>query len=153
MWIISLRSGLPGEEVSVAEKPSLLEKIVVGEAANQGPEGMRMVLEVMRERALASGKSLEDVAVAPKQFSASAWTKLDEFYSQQPQAVRDLAGALVQDVNRAAYEPRHTRPTGYKPITNYVTNELYSSDTKPSWVDKLSPAGRVGDHILLGERE
>ena len=131
---------MPTDDLTVAQ-------ILLGEAANQGPEGLAMVADTMFNRAKAGKKTLEQVATAPAQFSASARTDLAKFYANQPPALQDLATLLVQERRNPEFTPKYT-------TQHYVTQKFYENRgtlPKSHWIHKMRVVGQVGDHVLLEE--
>ena len=122
--------------------------ILLGAAAGEGPEGLAFVRDVLVNRARAQGKTLEQVATAPAQFSASARSNLPEFYARQPLILQNLARQLVEEARSADYQPKYD-------ASHYVTTDFYENrgSLKPShWVNQMEPAFRVGRHQALRPR-
>ncbi len=121
-------------------------QVLLGEAANQGPEGMAMVADVLFNRAQRTGKSLDEVAFAPKQFSASSRKDLSQFVAQQPPDVQAMAQQLISERQNPNYQPH------YPGVENYVTRKLFDQRMRadaPSWIRQMQPTMQVGDHVLL----
>lgn len=128
--------------------PNTVAKIILGEAASEGPEGLRFVLDTMVTRARAQKKTLEQVATAPKQFSAYARPDLDRFYAQQPMMLRTLADLLVQEALDPAYQPKYN-------YSHYVSNQFWEDrgKLKPDhWIHSYEPAEVIGGHTALRPR-
>ncbi len=126
----------------------IVEQILVGEAAGEGEEGLRLVAEVLANRA-GNRYTLEEVATAPYQFSAYMRPDLTDFYLRQPKEVRDLARRLLQEVQTPGYEFR------YPNVKHYVTKDLWDrrdSPGAPSWLRKMKPVAIVGNHVALIEK-
>jgi len=134
-------------------KYDMVEQVAVGEAANQGEPGLRMVYEVMRNRAHRRGTDFKTEALRRKQFTAAARPDLTRFYESQPEEVRGLASQLYKETQADDYVPRHVSPEGYRPPDHYMTKGLFYSDKQPSWVkqDKFIVVEEVGDHVLLAK--
>ena len=128
---------------------NIVAQILLGEAAGEGEEGLRFVRDVLANRAKAQGKSLEEVATAPQQFSASARPDLAEFYAKQPTAIQVLAQQLVNEARQPRFEPQ------YPDVQHYVTSDLWGKrKTLPSthWLHRMDPVQTVGHHVALKER-
>ena len=122
--------------------------IIAAEAVGDGPDGMEMVRDSMHNRRK-SGQSMYQVAMAPKQYSASARKDLAKFFSRQPTIYQNLARELVKETYGKDYTPKYT-------IKNYVTKDLYDrrhAPDVPSWIRNMDPAGLVGHHVLLQEKK
>ena len=134
-------------------KYDMVEQVAVGEAANQGEPGLRMVYEVMRNRARRRETDFKTEALRRDQFTAAKRPDLTKFYESQPEEVRATANRLYQEVQAEDYVPRHLAPEGYRDPDHYMTKELYDSDKRPSWVDidKFIVVEQVGDHVLLAK--
>jgi hypothetical protein len=105
------------------------------------------VRDVMASRARKSGKSLEEVATSPYQFSAYSRPDLEQFYYRQPLMFQRLAEELVAEANSPEYSPQYN-------VTHYVTRNLWEnrdSPNVPSWVRKMKPVVYVGNHVGLAE--
>jgi spore germination cell wall hydrolase CwlJ-like protein len=108
---------------------------------------MRFVAEVMRNRA-GKTKTLEEVALAPHQFSAAARPDLQQFYLRQPPEVRSMATAILREIQSESYRPQ------YPGIRHYVTYDLWSrrmTPSSPSWLRKMKAVQRIGNHVALVE--
>ena len=128
--------------------PNIVAQILLGEAASEGPEGIGAALDTMVNRARRSGKSLEAVALAPQQFSASARPDLEDFYLAQPLALRAYTESLVAQARNPGYEPKH-------PYRHYVTTELYKRrhTLEPDhWVHQMDAKQTIGRHVFLQDR-
>lgn len=137
-----------GSKSSKTLPDDIVAQIILGEAAGEGPNGLEFVADTMLNRAFAQGKTLEEVATAPAQFSASARPDLQQFYLKQPQMLRDLAQALVTERRDPAFTPKyHT--------SHYVTQDFYNNRhtlPKSHWVHRMDPVGTVGNHVALRQR-
>ena len=121
--------------------------ILLGEAAGeQESDGMAFVRDVMVNRARKSGKSLEQVATAPKQFSAYTRPDLSAFVAKQPWELQEYAKMLVREAMNPRYEP------AYPGVEHYVAKSFWDSRAKLSpkhWVHSMEPAMTVGNHVAL----
>ena len=125
--------------------PNTLDQIVLGEAASEGPEGLMAVLDTMVNRARRQGKSLEEVATAPYQFSAAARKDLPQFYERQPPMLRNLVRELIAERRQASFQPSH-------PYEHYVTDQFWGNRLElpeTHWVRKMRPAKQIGHHVFL----
>ena len=123
--------------------------ILLGEAVGEGPEGMAFVRDIFHNRALASKKTVEEIANAPYQFSAAARPDLEEFSARQPLIFRNLADELLRESAQPGYVPK------YPGIQHYVTKELFSRrNTLPKnhWLHKMKVVQTVGNHVALVEK-
>ena len=128
--------------------PDIVARILLGEAAGEGPEGMAFVRDVFVNRARAQKKTLEQVATAPYQFSAYDRPDLEQFVAKQPLMLRNLANELVAEALRPEFQPKYD-------ASHYVTSDFYENrgTLKPShWVNQMEPAYRVGRHQALKPR-
>ena len=120
-------------------------QIILGEAANQGPEGMIMVADTMFNRTMQSNKTMREIATQPKQFTAAGRPNLQEFFDRQPLALQRLAQELVKERGDRKFTPSHD-------ALNYTTIELFNKrDTLPEkhWLRNMRSIGEVRDHVLL----
>ena len=116
-------------------------RVLVGEAAGEGAEGMRRVARVIHTRAKERRLSVDDVVRQPKQFSAYDRTDLDAFILKQPKPVVD-----------AAYEAMQLAEQDGPWANHYLTRELYESPQAPSWSKKMKVIDRFGNHVFLTDR-
>jgi spore germination cell wall hydrolase CwlJ-like protein len=126
-------------------KDDIVAQIILGEAANQDLAGLDMVADTIFNRSHAQGRSLEEVATAPKQFSAANRDDLKEFYNKQPIFLRKYAEALVQERRNPEFQPSH-------PYQHYVTQELWNRRDqlpKKHWLHDMEAVSTVGDHVFL----
>ena len=127
---------------------NIVAQILLGEAAGEGEEGLRFVRDVLVNRSRAQGKTLEEVATAPAQFSASARPDLAEFYAKQPTALQVRAQELVNEAQQPSFTPQ------YPEVQHYVTESLFARRDelpKTHWLRKMQKVGQVGHHVLLKE--
>ena len=127
--------------------PDIVAKVLLGEAANQGVEGLELVADTMFNRAVRRKKTLEEVATAPAQFSAFARPDLEQFYQRQPIYLRQLALALVDERRNQKFIPKYQTQF-------YVTKSLWDrrdSLPKNHWLRKMKVVQTVGDHVALQE--
>lgn len=128
------------------QKLSKAAQVLLGESANQGPDGMAMVADIMFNRAHRTGKTMDDVAMAPKQFSAASRKDLASFVAQQPSDVQAMAQRMIAERQVPDYVSQ------YPGVEHYVTRELFdrrmNSDV-PSWIRQMEPVYQVGSHVLL----
>ena len=123
--------------------------ILLGEGASEGVEGLQFIRDVMFNRSQKTGKSLEEIATQPKQFSAYSRPDLGEFFSRQPPILQQLARELVLEAQQKDFTPK------YPDITNYTTTAFYENrDTLPKshWIHAMEPAFTVGHHTALRPR-
>ena len=123
------------------EKLTDTEKVLLGEAANQGEEGMWHVASVMVNRARLRGTTTDKEVNKPFQFSARMRTDLDQFVAKQPP---EVLAAARRAIARASEAPSSD-------ATHYMTANLYGSKKRPSWAGKMQVVGQVGDHVFLRE--
>ena len=127
------------------QKINRVALVILGEAAGEGPSGMAMVADTMLNRARAKGKSLEEIAFAPQQFSAAGRPDLAQFATQQPPALQRLAEQLVAERQQPDFQPSH-------PYQFYVTQTLFDNrDRLPAthWLRRMHQVGQIGRHVLL----
>ena len=129
---------------------NIVAQILLGEAAGEGEEGLRFVRDVLVNRMRAQGKSLEEVATAPAQFSASARPDLAEFYAKQPTVLQVRAQELVNEAQAPGFTPQ------YPEVQHYVTSDLWEKRgtlSQSHWLRKMQKVGQVGHHVLLKEAQ
>ena len=128
---------------------NIVAQILLGEAAGEGEEGLRFVRDVLVNRSRAQGKTLEEVATAPAQFSASARPDLAEFYAKQPTVLQVRAQELVNEAQAPGFTPQ------YPEVQHYVSSALWEKrKTLPAshWLHRMEPVQTIGHHVALRER-
>jgi spore germination cell wall hydrolase CwlJ-like protein len=129
--------------------PNIVAQILLGEGASEGAEGLQFIRDVMVNRSRRTGKSLEEVATAPKQFSAYARPDLEQFYARQPIMLRNLAEQLVAEAQQPNYQPT------YPDIEHYTTDSFFQNrlDLPAShWIHQMEPVKQIGHHVALRPR-
>ena len=122
-----------------------LVQILLGEAAGEGIEGLTLVRDTLYNRAKAKGKTLLQVALEPKQFTAASRKDLPEFTLQQPMLLRNLAEQLIRETEDKAFQPTHA-------TRHYVTKDLWDSRgtlKKDHWLNNMKVVQQVGNHVAL----
>lgn len=121
----------------------LIARTIVGEAANQPPEGQQAVANVILNR-LRSGKfgaSARDVVLAPYQFEP--WqTRRAELEALRPEA------PAYQNALRALQAAQTADPTGG--ATHFLQPDIVRQrrgGTLPNWAQGQST--RIGDHLFF----
>jgi N-acetylmuramoyl-L-alanine amidase len=107
------------------------------EAGGEGRKGMEAVNEVLHNRARKQGKTLYQIAVAPKQFSC-------------------FNAGVEPAVQRAKKHPKWAEAIDIlqKPLTNhtYGADHYHTLKVKPSWGPRLKKMGYgtvvIGNHIF-----
>lgn len=136
-----------GKKIDDALAKKIVAKIVAGEAAGEGKEGMQAVLNVMLNRAKKPkrwGATLYEVATQPSQFSAYKDKALMERNYKQ---VKPIVDKLVDQ----AWSGNLQDITGG--ATHYVTKALYEkkkNDPK-SWISKMKVIQTKKHHIFMVE--
>jgi hypothetical protein len=119
--------------------------VLIGEAADQGAEGMAAVAHVIANRAREAGKSLYDIISAPKQFTAFSDPGPGAAKSMQDPSVRQTAEQVLE----AVMGGQMPDPTGG--ATHYWAPRGMPGGKDPYWASALDDFGRVkiGDHVFL----
>ena len=113
---------------------TIVAKVIAGEAAGEGYNGMYAVACVIQNR----GGNPINIVKKPHQFSAIEDTNLmDRNYKQVKGTVDKLAneiGSLKDNTDGA---------------TNYVTNSYYAKHKNRGWLGKLKVTKVIGNHTFL----
>ena len=129
--------------------PSLTELVALAEAAGEGSEGVRAVLEVIRNRSRARKMPMDKIVSQPHQFSGFDRPDLLEFYNQQPEPLRKEVSGMIAEMEAEDY-PSQMGPD----IQHYVTQRLWDrryEHGSPKWLQKMEPAFTQGNHVFLKE--
>lgn len=129
--------------VGYAEPSEIVLKTLAMEA--DGDASQTAVAGVIISRSMASGKSLEAVCLAPKQFSCwndGKWSRawLTRYYT--PKARQRAEMALKQ----ASYEASKGRNPGYTHYHAYNVNQ-WEVEVKPYWARGVKGV-RIGNHVF-----
>lgn len=130
---------------------------IFGEARGAGPDGMRAVADVIRNRVLAKRYGgWREVCLRKWQFSC--WTpvggpsnyltvisaaKSIVFKTPPPPGLATCWAIAVETVEGA-------RPDSVLGATHYLVDALYNNPLKcPKWAWRLQPVARVGSHVFF----
>lgn len=105
--------------------------VIHDEARGEPLKGARAVLDVVKERARLSGKTVCDVVKQPKQFSG--YRKGQSFHVTAEQVERYWAVARM------------------KPVVKGSTH-FHATYVSPKWTEKMKRTKRVGRHIFYKEK-
>ena len=129
--------------VRFADDRDALARTVIGEAANQGPVGMRAVAAVALNRARGRGQSPSDVVLAPNQFepwgteeSASRLMAIPTSDPRYVAAMREVDAAMAGD------DPTGGASHFYAPAAQAALGRQ-----RPAWDDGTGRA--IGDHLFF----
>jgi len=116
---------------------------IMGEAASEPLEAQIAVAEVIRNRAALRGQTIEQVCLAPRQFS---------FWNDRARAARWLRdhghGDVYQRASRAWYESEETR------LTRGADLYYNPQACRPLWnFALLIPRGQFGQHVFYKEKK
>lgn len=123
--------------MAYAEPSEIVLQTIAMESANQSARGQEAVAGVILERSRQSGKPLEAVCLAPRQFScwnspkeANRW--LLRHYDSQTR------GRAVK-----AYHEAKNRILAYRGIRHY-----HAKGVMPKWAKGHTPAFVIGEHLF-----
>jgi spore germination cell wall hydrolase CwlJ-like protein len=123
----------------------LMVRTMLGEAANQGPQGEAAVAHVILNRLATGnyGKTASDVVLAPHQFEPWS-TRPGELMSIKPtsQAYRDTADIVDMVVNGDVPDPT----AGATHFLNPDIVRQRRGGTLPDWAQQ--PIAKIGDHTF-----
>jgi len=114
-------------------------KTIISEAAGEGEEGMYAVASVISNRAKRRKLTPQQVVNQPQQFTGRWRKDLDAFIAKQPPAV-------IEQAKRAWKKAQTESIPG---IDHYLTNDLYKSNKRPSWANKMGVVKTLGAHTFL----
>lgn len=126
-----------------------------GEARNQGQAGMRAVGHVIKNRAESNhprvfgGTDIEDVAYAPKQFSA--WNKGDPNREMMLNIDELQQGDPGYDEWQEAQQIATNILTGKDRDNTDGSLYYHTKAVNPAWARKIDPVKAIGDHLFYNE--
>ena len=134
----------------------LLAGLLMGEAEQDGEIGMRMVYQIIKNRANLTGLSKLQVVKQPKQFSilnqqtieqlTAKMIKRSEFYVADAQKI----GKKIKGIYEIALEI--VEQDGGTPMVKDSTHYYNPTKASPTWAKKTEPCwiskGKVGNHIV-----
>ena len=118
------------------ENKNIVAKVIAGEAAGEGYDGMYAVACVIQNR----GKDPIKIVTSPYQFSA---IKDNELMDRNYKQVKKVVDKLSNQIGNL------TDTTGG--ATNYVTNSHYASHKNRGWLSRLKVTKVIGNHTFLKE--
>jgi len=119
-------------------------KVIAGEAAGEGYQGMLAVANVIHNRMKLHGKSAYQIISARSQFSAFKMPKLME---RNYKEVKDIVDDLVEQLN--ALEDITNGATHY--VTKEVWNKHLKNPRYQSWLKDMKVVKTLGNHIFFRE--
>lgn len=132
------------------EDPDIVAKVIAGEAASEGEYGMRLVANVIQNRAKAMGINPRDIVLQRKQFSCLTFPDMME---RNYKDVKEIADKLASQIGNL--------PDELDGAKNYVTKSLYRKVLKDpewakskglDWILKMEPVKEYGNHVFLKEK-
>jgi spore germination cell wall hydrolase CwlJ-like protein len=126
-----------------------------GEARNQGSAGMRAVGHVIKNRAESNhpgvfgGTNIEDVAYAPKQFSA--WNKGDPNRDMMLSIDELQPGDPGYDEWQEAQELAANILSGRDSDNTNGSLYYHTKAVNPNWAKRIDPVKQIGDHLFYNE--
>lgn len=134
------------KEIQMSEEDNVVFATLIGEAANQGLDGMTAVAEVLRNRARQRHLTPSQVALQPLQFS---------FWNNKNKA----AGFLLKEGTPAAYKMAQEawKRSETSDLTHganlYHAVNLLGTPKEPYWAKspKVKKIGVIRDHIFYKE--
>lgn len=138
-----IRTGAAIQVPASLDDADILARTILGEAANQGEEGMRAVAHTVRNRMRQSGAGVRDVVLAPSQFEP--WgSRRQELLAIQP---NDPRYVVARQIAEASLADQSQDPTGG--ATHFLNPDLQRQlgRQQPSW----APEGRgrrIGQHVF-----
>jgi spore germination cell wall hydrolase CwlJ-like protein len=143
----------PAAVVQPAAEEDAVAKVIAGEAAGEGTEGMTAVACVIQNRLKKPwrfGRTAVDVATKPKQFSAwddkdlmkrnykDAKNEADKIASQIG-SLKDITGGADHYVAKWLYDKVQADPE-------------WAKENKVDWILRMTKTKEIGKHIFLKEK-
>lgn len=123
-----------------AEDQDIVAKVLAGEGAGEGYDGMKAIACVIQNRIKTSGRTAQQEVSKRHQFSALLDPKMME---QNYRDVKDDADKLsasigaLDDITNGA--------------THYVTKSYYNAHKHDGWLSKMKVVKEIGHHIFMKE--
>ncbi len=112
-----------------------LVNTIIAEAGGEGDEGMAGVASVIRNRAIARGKSPADIVREPHQFTGYAKPGPDAQRAMQDPAMRARANTILESVLAGELPD----PTG-------DADHYHAKSVTPDWAGKMRKTATIGAH-------
>lgn len=126
-----------------ADDRDALIRTVIGEAANQGPQGMQAVAAVALNRSRSRGQTPTEVVLAPNQFEPwGTAASVNRLMSIRPDAPEYRAAAQAVDAALAGNDPTNGADHFYAPRAQAALGR-----DKPSFDNGTGRA--IGDHLFF----
>ena len=113
-------------------------RVIIGEAAGEGFDGMTAVGEVYRNRIR------NRIPVTGSAFSCLSRTNLDAFIKRQ--------GPKISGMAELAWTRSETSGLTAG-ADHYMTTRLYNSGKRPRWAGKMAVTVVIGDHTFLRSKK
>ena len=129
------------------QEENIVAKVIAGEAAGEGYDGMYAVGCVIQTRCGGKDRMYYDpinIVEKPKQFSA---------YDDEALMKRNYTGKSKQDADEISSKIGTLKDTTGG-ATNYVTNTLYDKkkNDAESWISRMRITKVIGNHTFLKEK-
>lgn len=133
----------PSPRLQFADDRDALIRTVIGEAANQGPQGMQAVAAVALNRSRSRGQTPTEVVLAPNQFEPwGTAASANRLMSIRPDAPEYIAAAQAVDAALAGNDPTNGADHFYAPRAQAALGR-----NKPSFDNGTGRA--IGDHLFF----
>ena len=116
---------------------------ICAEAGNQDHVGRFMIGEVIKNRSIQSGRNMDSVCLAPKQFSA--WNNGINF-GKRKKLMKSATWKDCLAIATAISQP------GYVPVSP-ATHYFNPSKASPSWAKRMRLVAIVGAHQFYAENK
>jgi N-acetylmuramoyl-L-alanine amidase len=130
---------------TVPDDAHWLAMAMYAEASGEGSRGMEAVGHVVLNRAAKSGKSVKEVVLKRKQFSAF---NPDDPNRGRAQRAADRADPVYLKAYRLADRLLSGRP---QDLTGGATHYYNPAKANPEWAKSMVVTARIGDHLFLRE--
>lgn len=114
--------------------------VIIAEALGEGPQGMAAVAHVINQRALAEGKTPEQIVNESGQFSGATRPGSSVAASMRDPSIRQQVGEIWSGVQSGQI------PNPYPGATHFHTPQV-----SPSWAQQFSNLGQLGNHIFYND--
>jgi len=141
--VAGIRTGAAIPVPAELDDADILARTLLGEAANQGEEGMRAVAHVVANRMRQTGRGVRDVVLAPSQFEP--WgTRREELLRINPNDPRYI---VARNIALSALQGQSQDPT--RGATHFLNPDLQRQlgRQQPAWAPE-GQGQRIGAHVF-----
>jgi len=147
--VVPINAAEPQHQAELAKDkdPDIVAKVIAGEAASEGEEGMKGVACVIQRRSGVKGKGPTyydpiNIVLAKGQFDA---VKHPEMMERNYAEVKDIADALASKIGSLV--------DNTDGATHFVTSEYHEKNKDHGWLKNMEVTKTIGKLVFMKEKK